>query len=306
MNINESGQCAIVDEKLPIGVLLYSELLKYKKFYNEIPESILQFDSEHEDENNAENCILMKNTTSDAVNFRQQHPVLKKIKNFDKITADIKWALNKVSDDNIDAIVEDICKITNITNASVINELTYQIIEKVSMEQNFLQVYAKMCSKLQYKIKCDEDSETFIFKIREICKGTFDKYIKIGNIKNINEEIKFDKKEINLMNNEDVLDKMKITNIVKFIGHLYNIKIFRISAIDYCIRKLLNDVFDLMYCSDLIIVLIKCVETSYTKENKIQFQKYIQSIQIILQNEKLQKRDKFIIMNFIDEYMKKK
>jgi hypothetical protein len=287
----------ITDTSLPKGIFLYSELCSFKELFKEIPESLIVFDQK--------NHILMETFTSDAVAFRQHHPVLKKFGNIDRLTSEIRCALNKLSNDNIDCIVKDICEIERITDADVIVELASQIMGKVSTDKQFIEVYAKACCKLQNFVKCEQEPVTIISKIKEKCKRAFDSYVKIGNLSSINDKFVPTVEDKLLLDSDEVLDKTKILYMIQFIGHLYNLKIFRISSIDYCFKQLFNNIFNLLFCVDAITYLMKVVEETYENENKKQLDEYMNFLNRMKSDEKLVKRDQILLMNIVESYKNK-
>lgn len=297
MEINSITTCKITDNSLPSGKFLYSDLICLKNLFNDLPDSIINFDQI--------NHILMKTSTSDAVIFRQQHPILKKIGNIDKLTLEFKCALNKISFDNMEFIVKDICEIEHITDADVISELSIQIMEKVSCDRQFVGVYAALCSNLQQSMKCQAGQMTLISRINKNCKDAFDRYIKMGNRREgiTDNDNSITREDKILLGHDETLDKTKATCIAQFIGHLYNLKIFKISSIDYCLKRLFENVFDLQYCIDIINSIITVVANVYSKENGEQFKKYINILRDLSKNDKLTKRDRMMLMNVVEQNM---
>jgi hypothetical protein len=214
----------------------------------------------------------MDQPTNEAVTQRQKHPVLKIIKDTTEYQKYITSILNKLSDDNIDFVYNDLIK--NITDIDGLNILVSNIMTKIGNEKYFVQTYAKLCCKLA-NINIKGVFLTHLISTK--CKEIFDNYLS-------NKEI----------------DKEQNLNYIKFIGYLYNLNFLKISAINYCLNKLFQNISSLNYVIEILINFLKIIIPTYKEMDNENTKKYLEKL-VIIQNECLSFRDKFIIQDFLEK-----
>lgn len=288
----------IIGETNISGLYAISDLLQFKELFKDMPEDILNY--------NVKNNIIMMQPTNEVVTNRQKHPVLKKINNVSEISSKIISSLNKISEENISSIVDDIIKIENISTIDGINELVNIIIKKVGSEKQYLQLYASMCTKLspiRTEIDVKQNQLSVISVVSGRSKEIFDKYITLRELpKDSDKETTENFISVNslLLDNENKISKDKILNYVKFIGCIYNCGILKQSAIDYCLERLLMSIPEILFGVEIVITLMKIVMPVYTKTNPSGMKKYFERLESF--KEKCDKfRDKFMIQDLIDK-----
>lgn len=323
-NNQNNSTYVIIDEELPKGVFVFTELLKLKEKYNEMPNSILEYSNNSASSNNSDgiglcniqNHILMTTPTSEAINFRQHHPVFKKLGNISKIVSEIIALLNKISADNMENIVTEICGIENIKEPESIIELASLIIKKVSIDKQYVEIYAQLCNKLQHHIRAEQKYTiepakypTIISCVTGKCKEIFDKYMRIADSRidanSTNDDTNTENNiEKELVDYDKNLDKIKVLNHIKFIGYLYNYGIMKSSVVEYCINKLLENIIYIKFGFDAVITFIKTVFDKYTKEKSNKMKEYFTKLENIgnIEDNAIGKRDKFMIQDLIEKY----
>lgn len=280
------------------GVFPMSDILKYKGLFMSIPPCILEY--------NLKNNIIMGMPTDEAVTNRQKHPILKKLGNIKEISSNIISSLNKISDDNMDAVIKDILKIENITTPEGIEELVNIITKKVAAEKHFVQTYAKMCVNLESIKTAGEQKISLISLVSAKCKELFDKYITFQELVPDSGSESKDKRDQFINNYSSMididckLDKTKVINHIAFIGHLHNFDILKKSAVDYCVDKLITDTKTINFSVEAVTSLIKIVIPKYKKDDPASLSKYYEKL---MQMKPLCSsfRDKCLIQDLIEK-----
>lgn len=280
------------------GIFPMPDILKYRSLFISMPDSILEY--------NLKNNIIMGMPTDEAVTNRQKHPVLKKIGNIKELSSKIISSLNKISDENMDAVIKDILLIENIMSPEGIEELVNMITKKVAAEKHFVQTYAKMCVNLESMKVTSEPKISLISSISTKCKELFDKYITFQELALDGGSVSKEKQE-QFVNNYSAmididykLDKTKVINQIAFIGHLHNFDILKKSAVDYCVDKLIVDNKKINFSIEAVTSLIKIVMPKYKKDDPSSLGKYYEKL---LQIKPLCSsfRDKCLIQDLIEK-----
>jgi len=266
-----------------INIINVTELLKYKNYWNIMPECILEY--------NRKNKIILDIPTNEVVSERQKHPVLKIMKDTTEIKKYIMSSLNKLSNDNLDFVHSEITKNKDILTHEGLNELSSIIITKVGTDKAFTQTYANLCLKLSniHIKQNDENNKNEIFVthlISKKCKELFDNFID-------NKDVSKDTETINI-------EKAIIINHIKFIGHLYNLKFLKVSAINYCIDKLFQNILIVNNVTELLILLIKTIFDKYIISDLENMKKYFDQLKIVKENCK-SFREKFMIQDLLEK-----
>lgn len=269
-----------LEDGLPAGLFLISQILKYKDTYREIPDSILEYDKKYK--------IIMEKPTSESVAFRQQHPVLKKFCDIPVLTSQIMGALNMLSNDNFEVVVENILKIKDIDEQAGIKELANNLIKNVSNSKLFIDIYTQLCLELR-GLRCG--NTTLIACIANECKDIIDKYTSLDDFS----------KEKKLNDLDGKIDKTKMMNYIRFIGKLYNIKLFRQSVVEYCVEKIAKQGKNIPFYIEATTELVKTIFDCYRVEQENNLLKYIQLLHRIKDDAKTCKREKFMILNLLEE-----
>lgn len=241
------------------------EFIKYKKVFIEMPQAIIEY--------NKKEKIINDKQTSELVQFRQQHPVLHKM-DINVTKGSIINALNKLTEQNIVSVSEDIQKIENINTEQNIEILIDVIIKRSMTEQHFIKQYVDVCCSFQNNIK-------LMKPLTNKCKILFDNFINQST---------------------NIEDKYMLINLMKLIGYLYNNKVLDSTSIDYCFHKTLDNESLLAtnkYFIEMASTLHNIVKTTYMNVY------LMQRLPIILNNKLICKRDQFMIQDMIEHITKK-
>jgi hypothetical protein len=281
------------------GLYKMDELLQYRDMYVDMPKCLIDY--------NKKINILLEVKTSDALTYRQQHPILKKITNLTELDKKIMEIFNTISEDNIDTFAEDILKIEEIYTYDGLKYFVNSLMKKVSNEKKFINIYSKLCEKLGSVYVKTNKGYTLISMVSAKCKEIFSKYINfeediVKNNKNDMNDEKFIKEYIYIVDLDGKLDKNKINNCVMFIGCLYNINIIKQSAVDYCINECLDNICNVEYCIEILINFIRTVNARYVNgcdRNGVNMKSYYTKLSDIKTKCK-QKREQFMIQDLLD------
>lgn len=281
------------------GIYETEELMRYKDVYVNMPKCLIDY--------NKKINILLDVKTSDALTYRQQHPVLKKITNLTELDKKIMEIFNTISEDNIDALAEDILKIEEIYTYDGLKYFVNCLMKKVSNEKKFINIYSKLCEKLGCVYVKTNKGYTLISMVSAKCKEIFSKYINfekdiVKNSKNDMNDENFIKEYIYIVDIDGKLDKNKINNCVIFVGCLYNINIIKQSAIDYCINECLDNICNVEYCIEILINFIRTVNAIYVKgcdKNIVNMKSYYTKLSNIKTTCK-RKREQFMIQDLLE------
>lgn len=274
----------------PDGVYPIEQILKYKKSFQHTPECILK---------NYSNNFIMNTPTNVAVTNRQRHPVLKKMCDINEINSKIIFALNKLTLSNTSEIANIIKKIDNINTFDGLDVLISHIMKNVSIEKNFTQAYAAVCSELScITIEMDNKIVCFGELIASKYKNLFSECI--SNIT----DSKVIQTTINILivdnTNDHNLDKSKILNHIRFMGYTYIMELITIDTIEYCIDTIISNI-TAKFCVEMVIELLRIIFEKYKIENKSKVEKYIEQLQITI-DKCSTFRDKFLIQDFIEKH----
>lgn len=278
-------------------LFIYDDIIKYKNTIKTFPASIFEC--------NQTIKIITSKPTHEIVLNRQQHPVLKIMKDVPKMTSSILGSLNVISNDNVFDVANDITKINDICSQEGFSILANNIIKKVSNDVKFIDTYSILCKYLsQMRI---DTKITFISVIAVKIKDIFDKYINfipiVINDTTENEKEEFMMSNSNIIDDELNIDKNKMSNYVKFIGHLYMNNVLKEEAVTTCLTsftQMIKNKTDkngkiCKNCDiELIVTLVNVVHNKYEKLGDVY--NFLYSIM----NSCLQNRDKFMIQDLLE------
>lgn len=203
----------------------------------------------------------------------------------DEIYSEINDKLNKLNNSNFDIICKEIMNL-GITCRDHMIKLVERIIEESISNHMYITLYAKMCNMMMpyYIIDLGEKIH-FRDVLLSKCQETFEKYTK---------------------HNNDI-SRNELIGIVKFIGELYNVNVLISSVIFMCFVSLYINVMSKKTNSvEAICSLMEIVGKMYHDKDPLNAKSCYHKIEQILQNGNIAAKDKFTIMDLIDQKDKEK
>jgi translation initiation factor 4G len=212
-----------------------------------------------------------------------------------KLYSQIRSILNKLSGSNFNELANELIQ-SDIKNKNNLNTLVEIIFKKAIMETKFNDIYAKLCFELSpYHIDIDEEKVYFRELLLNKCQHTFEECISLDN----RDDTHSDEDE------EDIIDTMKfkehVLGCMRFIGELYNNNLITNKIIYNCFLILFSKInFNKAHCIDSICTLMETVGKKFftlvRSDGEILFKK----INELKNNNKINKKDKFALMDLID------
>lgn len=242
----------------PRGVFAIDDILKFKKYFVDIPEQILEYNSRKE--------ILMSIPTNEAVENRQKHPVLKTFSVSNEVRTSLLSSFNKLSEENINDVAHAIVSINGIFEPSGINELVDMILKKVSTDKNFVCVYAALCANERLA------KTNMIPSLLNMCDVLFGKYVKFVNgpkleIMTESETQQFISENTCLIDSAHKLEKQKVVNLMTFLGKLYELMVLDTKTMENYVYTLSKCIMSVEFCVDALLALLKIIIPHFGKHS---------------------------------------
>lgn len=280
-------------------------LFHYKGLFVDIPDTILAYN----DAQKQTSKILRSSPTQAAVIERRKHQVLHTI-DVGATTSKILAVLNKISEENVDYVIGEIVNIDNINERECINEFVKIILEKVSKEKYYVNLYAKIFEFLDDKIRTklnsrslNDSNSTYNKVLLNKSRELFEKFSKLKTPTQLGELSK-EEKELYvgeyaiLLDVDGNIDKKKIINIVDFIGWMYNFRLLNVVSVDYCLTVLIKNITT-EYGVEAIITLLKTIKPKYASDENGHFADCVSALKT-LKPTCSASRDRFMIQDFLD------
>ena len=280
------------------GYISYDELIKYKDLNKEMHPDLRQFasnlsykpkQSRHKKNNNNNN-----NWRKVDQKFKNNWLLDNKINQSDddKLYSQIKGILNKISESNFNELANDFIQLEIKTKDNLI-ALVDIIFKKAIVESKFNDVYAKLCYELaSYYIEQEGDKIYFRELLLNKCQQMFEESVSLN--KDLEEE-----------ENETFKFKEHVLGCVKFIGELYNINLLTNKIIYSCFLILISKInLGKAYSIDCICALMETVGKNFSATAKKESSTLFDKFEKLKNNDRIDKKDTFAIMDLLD--LKKK
>jgi len=201
----------------------------------------------------------------------------------EKIYMEIRLILNRLADDNIKELAEELINI-NINKKIHMEKLAEFIFLKATNEQKFCDLYSKLSKELvsYYIIDNSIEGKKEIF-FRELlitrCQIAFNKCFS---------------------NSDQLMTKEKILGCIIFIGTLYNNFLLTNGIINSCFSILFIKISSSEYVIDSICTLMKIVGKKFCQKAPQESQICFEKMEKLKDSSDISKKDKFMIMDLLD------
>ena len=213
-----------------------------------------------------------------------------------ELNKSMQMLLNKLSNNNFNDIANDV-KTIKYTKKKHIYKLCELIIVKSINEPTYCETYSKLCNALNsfsIIVANDNIEETIYFKslLLSICKNMFESIT----------EVKLNTLD-DMYKSEDYA-QLNITDLMRFIGELYNYNILNDKIINHCYGILHNGILNGKLFFDPISLFVKIVLKKIKKESPLSYDKYKSDMDSLLASfnfpNKLTKFKIIEVIEFID------
>jgi len=282
-------------------------MLSYKKNNGESPEELGDLINLNNDliknGKNIPNEILLKNKRNKA-NFncrknnihyeiinktKPSQPTKKMIKSNSEVFVKLRSTLNKITEENFDSMVIILISV-NINLEDDLLKFCDQLIQKITYEKKFLELYSKLVEELISKINGEINFKDNFMKR---CDHIFNDYL--------------DRTSLDDFNDPNFIIKGEITNMAKFYCYIYCKNVIDDNKIDSYIESVLNKKSK-TYKLDLICAILKSIQIidqqMLTNIDKNVLKLYIAECNVDKHNDKINQKENFLIMDMIDIYNK--
>jgi len=239
----------------------------------------------------------------------------------DLVQRKVKAALNKMTPEKFDKISDQILEIAaqskNETDGRTLRQVIQLTFEKACDEAHWAGMYAKFCHKMLTSMSPEIRDETIRDKSDNAVVGgaLFRKYLlnrcqeefERGWQANLPDKPEGDSQEAALLSDEYYIAaaaKRKGLGLIQFIGQLYKLRMLTLRIMHECVMRLLNFEGDPDEAAvENLTTLLKAVGATMMEDEKGPglIQSYFQRIEdVVLKNEALPSRPKFMIMDLMD------
>lgn len=206
----------------------------------------------------------------------------------EKLLAEIKGTLNKISIENYKEMVEQLKKY-DVRSANNLTGFVRILFNKALNESHYINIYVQICKSFMQTFiidPMDDRKYTFRTVLLNTCQESFEKYT--------SRKEKFD-------NDEDELRfKAELFGCIKFIGELYNVEIINNEILRSCVLNLISKVnTGDKFTIETLCTLIEVVGDQYNKRDKDSLRKYVNKINS-LTNTGIKPRLVFMIEDLMD------
>ena len=214
------------------------DVLKYKNVNIDMPIALLLFHDRQP---------LIADTRADIVVRNRKKIAQNQIEPVDAIRAGINSALNKLSNDNIKAIRDELLSIKSLPHPEYVTMLSVALIQRASSEKSFIETYAKMCREIS-PLKCT-DGTLFSTFISNQCRRKFSEYTTVSD----SSEMPIGAK----------VERCTVINFIKFLGWMYMYDMLRSNVVDICIEKVSENIEKIEYGAEMITSLLEIVSKKF-------------------------------------------
>lgn len=211
--------------------------------------------------------------------------------NENDISDKIKGLLNKLSLNNVNIISKKLNEL-NINNKENINMLIDMILVRAISEIKFTNVYAKLSySLIIYYNNIDTVGRYFKETLLNNCQKLFLECV------SIDKDLLLDGKKFNSKNN--------ILSFISYIGHLYMENILSTNITDFCIRKMIENIDEKKsFIVESIDIILNIIHQKFYKQTSMLCD-IVQNLEFVLsKNINLETKDKFILINILENIKK--
>lgn len=185
----------------------------------------------------------------------------------EKLLAEIKGTLNKISNENYEEMVEQLRKY-DIRSVNNLKGFVRILFNKALNETHYINIYVQICRSFMQTFiidPLDDRKYTFRTVLLNTCQESFEKYT--------SRKEKFDNDE------EELRFKAELFGCIKFIGELYNVEIINNEILRSCILNLLSKVnTGDKFTIETLCTLIEVVGDQYKKRDNNSLVKYINKV----------------------------
>ena len=272
-------------------ICTHAEFMKYKSVYTEIHPSLIEYC--HTDRNNNTNNNNNNNHNNNhqwRTNHVEKVPTNWLMTNKlnrtddDKLYAQLRSILNKLSDSNFDELTKEIITL-NICKTDHLVKVAELIFSKAIVEKKFNEIYAKLAKNLNSYFIMDTETNKPVY-FRELlinrCQNMFTSCIS---------------------STEEAIRKDQALGCLRFIGELYNYEMLTSRIIQSCFGILFLKLADsnsnpniLEYMRTLITI----VGAEFTKKCRDDANAIFDKMNQLIKSGTLSNRDKFGLMDIID------
>lgn len=218
------------------------DVLKYKNVNIDMPKALLLF---HEKQ------PLIADTRADIVVRNRKKIAQNQMEPVEAIRAGINSALNKLSNDNIKSIRDELLSIKSLLHPEYVTMLSVALIQRASSEKSFIEIYAKMCREIS-PLKCT-DGTLFSKFISNQCRSKFIEYTTMHSVDSDSVELPIITK----------VERCTVINFIKFLGWMYIYDMLTYNVVDICIERVSENIDKLEYGAEMITSLLEIVSKKY-------------------------------------------
>lgn len=252
-------------------VLSIDEFLKYKQYNFKMTSEVDDYYKKNKHKFGSQNAYNKFN-----------HKNKRYISSNDKIYSSFTSILNKLSNDNYQKLATEI-KDLHITRLEQMDKLVYFIFSKAINENKFNDAYAKLTNSL-IGLSITVDDKVIYFKNLMIsnCQSLFNKIIGLT---------------------QSYEPKIHALGCVRFISNLYNCGFISGTILNVCLQTMLSRIIkEQYYLTEYLSILLITSGNIFSKTYPTELDNLVESLDKIIQNNKLSYKDKFTLMNIVEHH----
>jgi hypothetical protein len=277
-------------------ILSYTELLKYKDLNKEMHPALRNFASNLTCKSKPPRHRNKNNWRRIDQRFKNNWLLDSKLNQTEdqKLYDQVRGILNKLSESNFNELADELIQL-EIKNRDNLMTIVDIIFKKAIIESKYNEIYAKLCYELApYHIRNNKSKVYFRELLLNKCQKMFEEGVSLS-------------KDIEQRETSTFKFKEHVMGCMRFVGELYNNGLLTDKIVYNCFLILMSKVnLNKAYSIDSICTLMETVGDGFSSNAKKEFNLLFKKFDELKDNPKIEKKEKFALMDLLDLKQDKK